>query len=86
MRQSVVSVKGVLWRAFLPMVVIIVGSLLSFTAFFVFRDRETIAIREEFNSEAINHSIALQKSIENKQNICANRHPYRPCNIPYLAF
>lgn len=78
MRQSVVSVKGVLWRVFLPMVVIIVGSLLSFTAFFVFRDRETIAIREEFNSEAINHSIALQKSIENKQNILKSiQHFYK---------
>ncbi|MBW8014940.1 MAG: PAS domain-containing protein [Planctomycetes bacterium] len=50
----------------LPVLVVIVGSILSFTGFFIIANREQSNIRAEFQKESENHTAALKKSIDDK--------------------
>jgi PAS domain S-box-containing protein len=50
----------------LPVLVVIVGSFISFTGFFMIGNREEANILAEFQEEAKNHTAALQKSLDDK--------------------
>jgi len=51
---------------FLPMLIIIAGSALSFIGFFEIYNRQTANIEAEFRKEARNHVAALQNSLDEK--------------------
>lgn len=56
---------GSRWKC-LPLVVIVAGSLLSFTVFFMIVIREKASLQTEFRREADNHTAALEESIRDK--------------------